>query len=128
MKVIPYIFKPLTNTVFNIILKGFPEFEVAPFILISLEFKGLSIHATSKILTCPKTEFRLCLMKLCSSNNPYTTAQHIARITRRFALVEMLPLRLALCLLNKENAIIFHEKMTLNLRKFFYNKKREKKR
>ena len=102
------------------------------FILISLEFKGLSIHATSKILTCPKTEFRLCLMKLCSSNNHYTTAQHIGRITRRFAeffwLVEMLPLRLALCLLNKENAIIFHKKMTLNLRKFFYNKKREKKR
>ena len=31
-------------------------------------------HATSRIWTCAEPEFRLCWMKLCSSDNHYTTA------------------------------------------------------
>ena len=31
-------------------------------------------HAASRIWTCTESEFRLCWMKLCSSNNHYTKA------------------------------------------------------
>ena len=33
-------------------------------------------HAASRIWTCAEPEFRLCWMKLCSSDNHYTTAPH----------------------------------------------------
>ena len=34
-------------------------------------------HAASRVWTCAESEFRLCGMKLCSSDNHYTTAPQV---------------------------------------------------
>ena len=37
-------------------------------------------HAASRVWTCTESEFRLCLMKLCSSDNHYTTVPRSERL------------------------------------------------
>ena len=37
-------------------------------------------HPASRVLTCAESEFKLCWMKLCSSDNHFTTALHIGVI------------------------------------------------
>ena len=54
-------------------MKGlYPYFQPGPLSEI-LTISNLQ-HATSRIWTCAEPEFRLCWMKLCSSDNHYTTS------------------------------------------------------
>ena len=41
-------------------------------------------HAASRTWTCAEPEFRLCWMKLCSSDNHYTTNNHVIVIWKLY--------------------------------------------
>ena len=66
-------------------------------------------HTASRIWTCAEPEFRLSWMKLCSSDNHYTTAPQVSVVRTRFSLriFEIIKKALPFCSIGHNRMLIF---------------------